>query len=159
VHRSVVTGDAANACAEGYEPLVHEATGSTTIVCVALCAPSDTYLGGPQAPLGLAPHRCASSDARGSFGAREHCMYLWRFEQDGSGHLLRSPSSDAVGVCIDHAQYRYDSTGDGVIDGSDAQWPDCAALPLSGSGLVAADLGCVATTTAPALPATPPPGL
>jgi hypothetical protein len=159
VHRSVAASDAANACAEGYEPLVHDATGSTTIVCVALCAPGDTYLGGPQAPLGVVPHRCSATDARGSFGTREHCMYVWALELDGSGNWLRSPSSDSVGVCIDHAQYRYDSNHDGVIDGSDATWPDCASLPLSGSDVVAADFGCVATTTAPVLPTAPAPGL
>jgi hypothetical protein len=159
VHRSAVASFEANACAEGYEPIVHQATGSTTIVCIALCIPSDTYLGGPQAAVGLAPHRCATSDARGTFAAHEHCMYLWRLEQDGSGNLLPSRYSDALGVCIDHAQYRYDSNHDGVVDGSDATWPDCASLPLSGSDVVAADFGCVATTTAPALPATPPPGL
>lgn len=159
VNRSAAASTGVNACAEGYEPLVHDTTGSTTIVCVALCSPGDTYLGGPQAPLGNSPHRCSTSDARGTFGAHEHCMYLWALEVDGSGNWLPSPSSNAVGVCIDHAQYRYDSNHDGVIDGSDAMWPDCQALPLSGSAVVAADFGCVATTSAPALPAAPAPGL
>jgi len=159
VNRSAAANDQPNACAQGYEPLVHDATGSTTIVCVALCSPADTYLGGPQAPLGNAPHRCATSDARGTFGAHEHCMYLWPLEIDGSGNWLPSPSSNTVGVCIDHSLYRYDSNQDGVIDGSDATWPDCATLPLSGSDVVAAEFGCVSTTTAPALPAAPAPGL
>ena len=159
VHRSTAGSFDANACAEGYEPIVHASTGSTTFVCVALCVPGDTYLGGPQAPLGIAPHRCATSDARGTFAASEHCVYLWRLEQDGSGNLLSSRYSDTLGVCIDHAQYRYDSNHDGVVDGSDATWPDCATLPLSGSDAVAADFGCVSNAIAPSLPAGPAPGL
>jgi hypothetical protein len=151
VNRSTVAMPATNSCAEGYLPIVHATTGSTTIVCVAMCAPGDTYLGNPgaQAPLGRPPHRCATTDARGVFGTHEHCMYAWRLEE------LPSPFGDAVGVCIDHAQYHYDSNGDGTVDGSDATWPDCEDLPLGS----AAELGCVSTTTAGTLPAEPPPGL
>lgn len=157
VNRSPVVAPKVNSCAEGYVPLVHETTGSTTVVCVALCAPGDTYQGnvGAQAPLGVAPHRCANTDARGVFGAHEHCMYVWRLEQVGSAEVLPPQLVDRLGVCIDHAQYRYDSNGDGAINGSDATWPDCQDLPVGS----AAQFGCVSTTTAGALPTEPPPGL
>jgi hypothetical protein len=49
--------------------------------------------------------------------------------------------------------HRYDSNGNGRLDGSDATWPDCTTLPLGS----AAAFGCVDTATAGnQLPAGPP---
>jgi hypothetical protein len=83
-------------------------------------------------------------------------MYSWRFEIDSTGHFTRSPTSDTVGFCVNHSKYRYDSNGDGVIDGNDATMPPCESLPLTApSGQpTAGDLGCVDTATAGTLPTT-----
>jgi hypothetical protein len=135
------TGDViyVNSCNQGYLPLLHESTTISTIVCTAMCAPLDCYAGhcgsNDENRLGAAPHRCMPPDAVGNFGSDEECQYLWAHELDGSGHLLRSPSSDSVGFCVDHAAYNL---------------PSCKDLPLEGSGsaLDAVDLGCVSTATA-----------
>jgi hypothetical protein len=139
-----------NGCAQGYVPV--RPNTSTTFVCVALCKPGNTYLGNPdsQYPAGQEPHRCQSSDARGSFASGEHCAYSWLFERGPSGYVL-SPTSDTVGFCIDHSKWRYDSNGDGTIDTNDATWPACATLPDgfgSGGSPGAADFGCVDSTHA-----------
>jgi len=148
-----------NGCAQGYLPALIEMTGSMQVVCVALCAPGNTYLAnlGTQAPAGLAPHRCNNNDARGNFdpataGATpnngDHCMYSWLFELDADGNLVRSRTSDTVGYCLNHKFYRYDSNGDGNVDMTDANWPACSTLPDgfgTGSAVGAADFGCVDT--------------
>jgi hypothetical protein len=129
----------ANSCNQGYLPLLTESSTNSTIVCVAMCAPADCYAGScgsnDENRLGTAPHGCTSTDAVGNFGSDEECQYLWARELDEQGHLLRSPWSDRVGICLDHAAY-------GV--------PSCKDLPLHGSGGEpdAVSLGCVSTTTA-----------
>jgi hypothetical protein len=144
-------------CNQGYLPLVHEMTGSSTVVCVAICKPLDCYAGncGPnnENRLGAAPHRCTSTDRVGTFittQGGEHCQYLWVRERDDIGTLLRSPTSDSVGFCIDHSKYHYDADGDGQPE---TPLPPCATLPDgfgAGSALGAADLGCVDSTRAQA---------
>jgi hypothetical protein len=126
-----------NSCNQGYEPLLNESTGNSTIVCVALCAPLDCYMGScgsnDENRLGSAPHRCNSSDAVGSFGSDEECQYLWAHEL--GIQWLRSAYSDSVGICVDHAAYG---------------WPSCKDVPLHGSGSAvdAVALGCVSSQTA-----------
>jgi hypothetical protein len=128
-----------NSCNQGYVPLLHESATVSTIVCTAMCAPLDCYAGNCGSNdanrLGAAPHRCMPSDAVGNFGSDEECQYLWASEIDGSGQLLRSPYSDSVGFCVDHAAYNL---------------PSCKDVPLHGSGSAydAVDLGCVSTATA-----------
>jgi len=128
-----------NSCNEGYEPLLHESTATSTLVCVAMCHPLDCFAGncgsGDANRQGAAPHRCASTDALGAFGSDEECQYLWASEIDGSGHWLPSAYSDVVGICVDHTPYGL---------------PSCATLPLhgSGSGYDAVSLGCVSSQTA-----------
>ena len=78
----------------------------------------------------------------------EHCMFSWLFEIDTTGKLIRSPTSDTVGFCVDHKLYKYDSNGDGMLNTMDDPWPLCTSLPDGqGSGAVngAADFGCVDT--------------
>jgi hypothetical protein len=169
VHRSECTltngcdNDAGNprldGCAQGYAPLVRDTTGASQIVCVAMCMPGNTYSGNPgtQYPAGQAPHACNTTDARGTFNTAtdtnngDHCMYSWLFEIDEQNNFVRSPTSDTVGFCIDHSKYKYDSNGDGLTNGSDANWPLCSSL-LDGSGsggdVRAADFGCVDTAHA-----------
>jgi hypothetical protein len=129
----------ANGCAQGYVPIVFDATGSSQRDCVAMCAPASTYLGQAGAPGGISPHSCSTTDARGAFDPSadgDHCMFSWWFERDAYGHFTRSPTSDTVGFCIDHARF---------------SWPACATLP-DGFGTAnapgAADFGCVDTAHA-----------
>ena len=159
-HRSPVPDNKQylNSCMSGYElSVVYDHDGSTQVDCFAWCSPGDSYLGATtQAPNGVAPHRCNTTDALGNFGATpdgsaasngEHCTYSWLYELDQANALHRSPTSDTVGICIDHTKYRYDADGDGTLD---TVIPPCAALPIQGDASTAgaADFGCVSTTLA-----------
>jgi len=159
-HRAVLAPNLQflNSCMSGYTiAFAHDADGSNNIDCYAWCKPGETYLGNPaaQAPNGVAPHRCNTTDALGAFGATptgtaasngEHCVYSWIFELDTANNLHKSPTSNTVGLCWDHTKYKYDSNGDGIAD---TILPPCAALPLTSTGaLTAVDLSCVMTTTA-----------
>jgi hypothetical protein len=151
-----------NGCAQGYTPFLRDATGSTVWDCFAYCSPGNAYLGNPstQDPNGKSPHGCNTTDARGAFGALaagsangEHCMYGWVFEYDHNHVHVASPSSDTIGICVDHTKYRYDSNHNGAIDGSDAFWPPCTSLGVGSQlngGYDATYFGCVDTTTAAA---------
>lgn len=143
-----------NSCSPGYQPLLKESAAVTTAICVAFCKPAPCYSGncgtnGANAA-GLSPHRCSTTDADGVFDTAsgsnngEHCMYSWSFEIDSGGQLVRSPTSDTVGICFDHKKYMYDSNGDGTAD---AVIPPCATLPLTSSppSPNAVDWGCVDT--------------
>ena len=139
-----------NGCAQGYVPVLYDATGSMQVVCIAVCKPGNTYAGNPdpQYPAGQSPHACSTSDARGAFNTAtatndgDHCMFSWRFEVDPNGQFVRSATSDTVGFCVDHSQYLYDSNGDGMIDSYDQPWPLCSSLA---DGSAAAQFGCVDT--------------
>ncbi|MDB4952464.1 MAG: hypothetical protein JWO36_33 [Myxococcales bacterium] len=141
-----------NGCAQGYLPLLKDMTGGTGVVCVAVCSPGNTYVGAnPQAPAGVAPHRCNSTEARGNFTTAttttngDHCLFSWWFEVDAMNNFVRSPTSDTVGFCVDHTKYQYASVPGGTPD---TNWPICAQLPDgngSGSAIGAADFGCVNT--------------
>lgn len=151
-----------NSCNQGYLPLLYEASGSTTIICVSMCSPDVCHNGNcggaqnTQRP-GKAPHRCSVQDDHvGNFGATEHCQYLWWREVDDSGNLLTSATSDTMGFCFDMSQYLYDTNGDNQVD---EPLPNCNTLGSGfGSGSDptvpatywgAADLGCVPTTYLP----------
>lgn len=148
-----------NSCNQGYQPLLKESTMVSTAVCTALCKPYNCYLNNcgsvDENRIGIFPDRCAPNDRIGEFfndqaqphPNGEHCRYLWRSEL-GSGGLLESKYSDAVGMCFDHTKYLYDKDGDGTAE---APFPPCSTLPLGfGSGSSqsdpnywgAADLGC-----------------
>jgi hypothetical protein len=144
-----------DSCNQGYLPLLLEMTGTTTVICTALCKPKNCFSGscGPsdENRLGEAPHRCTSPDRVGTFDTSangEHCRFLWSLEVDDQDQLLRSPTSDSVGFCFDHSKYRYDSDNNNMPD---TVYPPCASLPDgfgSGTTFGAADLGCVDTTHA-----------
>ena len=163
-HRSVVpvSSQFLNSCGTGYTiAFGTDAFGSTNVDCYAFCKPGDSYQGlaGTQAPNGVSPHGCNTTDAVGNFGAiptavtngtnGEHCMYSWLFELDGSGNLLASPTDNTVGICWDHSKYRYDSNGDNTVTATDAIIPACTTLPLTSTtgAVTAVDFGCVSTTT------------
>lgn len=127
------------ACSQGYMPLLTEATGVSTTVCIALCKPLDCYAGNcgsnNDSRLGAAPHRCTPPDAVGNFGSGEECAYFWYLERDSDGTIDRSPFSDTLGFSFDHSKYGL---------------PACEDLPLHGSGSAqdAVSLGCVSSQTA-----------
>jgi hypothetical protein len=155
-----------NGCAQGYTPFFRDAEGSTQWDCFAYCSPGNAYMGNAAAqhPNGISPHGCNSTDARsgggGSFGVvpsatgttnGEHCMFGWVFEYDMNGMHVSSPTSDTLGICIDHTKYKYDSNNSGAIDGSDAFWPACNATAVGSQvngGYDATFFGCVTTAVA-----------
>ena len=125
-----------NSCSQGYLPLLRESSTVSTAICVALCKPKNCYAGNcgtnDENRLGEAPHRCNTIDRVGTFDTSpggEHCTFMWYFELAVDGQFLRSPSSDTLGFCHDHAKYGLAA---------------CASLPLAD----AAKLGCVDSVTA-----------
>jgi hypothetical protein len=160
-----------NSCNQGYLPLLYEKTGSTTIICVAMCKPAVCYMGNcgtgspPANRQGVAPHKCTATNRvvgpNVTSMATEHCQYMWWREVDDSGNFLQSATSDSLGICFDMKQYSYDSNGDNKVDTSDDQLPNCDTLVGSGFGsgsdpatastyFGAADLGCVSSDYLPA---------
>ncbi len=148
-----------NGCSQGYVPLLQESTQITQIVCVAFCKPINCYqnncgAGGVNAA-GAAPHACNTTNAEGTFDTEsatnngDHCMYSWFFEIDNNnGNHVPSPTSNTVGICLNHKQYQYDTNADGTPD---SNFPACSTLPLMGNTnppYNAGDWGCVDTTTA-----------
>ena len=145
-----------NSCNQGYLPLLRESTGVSTVICVALCRPGNTFKGNAcNSPAGQAPHACNNTDRRGTFTPAtdttngEHCTFMWYFEIDDQGTFLESGTSNSVGFCYDHTKYLYDSNGDNTPD---MPLPPCGQLELEATGMDpsnpltywgAKDLGCV----------------
>ncbi len=102
-----------NGCAPGYLPLIYDSTGSTTIVCIALCSPLPVSLGNTAGLGGQAPHTCA---AAGATGAGEECIYWWWLEDAATAV---STFSNGLGFCFDHTRYTY---------GAGVAWPSCTTL-------------------------------
>ena len=174
VHRSPCTGACAdnmgnsylNGCAQGYVPLLYDTTGSMQVDCIAFCAPASCYAGHcggttlATSNLTGDPaknHHCNTTDARGTFVQPtvapdnsvdgEQCMYEWLFELGANG-LVRAPTSDTVGYCVDHSKYKYDPAGGTNYT---TPWNKCDTLANPGMGTQAnpgaAMFGCVDTTT------------
>lgn len=127
---AVGTSPALNACAPGFLPLLVEASGSSVIICTALCEPTDTTLASHADPGGLSPHSCADAGA----GGTHECRYLWFLEGD------TTPTgrwSNGLGVCFDYAQYVTDpscttlTTTDNTysVDLNDAAFWGCVSKP------------------------------
>ncbi len=166
-----------NSCNQGYLPLMYDTTGSTKVVCIAICKPLPCYgptANGPNCRTGgisavgamgnrdgAVPHECRTVNRVGSFTPTEHCQFMWWRETDDSGNLLTSATSDTTGICMDFGKYKWDSNGDNKADNADNYLPNCDTLVGSafGSGsdrsmpetyFGPADLGCVPTTYLPA---------
>jgi len=81
----------------------------------------------------------------------DQCAFSWIFEYNGTGStFLRSPTSDTLGICLDHSKYMYDSNNDGTPD---TTWPQCTTLGIGSNvngGHDAVEFGCVDTATATA---------
>ena len=165
VHRSAIPAGQQflNSCMPGYQLGVrYDSDASMQIDCFAFCKPGESAMtiSGGGSPNGVSPHRCNNNDALGDFSGGaptgspvsngEHCWYSWYFEIDASSAWHRSPTSDTVGICIDHTKYHWDSNHDSMIDAGDMVYPPCASLPVMGTAttLGAADLGCVDSATA-----------
>lgn len=109
-----------NGCAPGYLPLLRASSGSTTMVCIALCSPLPVSAGSTAGLGGQAPHTCA---AAGATGAGEECLYWWWLEDPATPI---SVSSNGLGFCFDHTQYE---TSPGVA------YPSCTTLSTSDTDL------------------------
>jgi hypothetical protein len=167
-HRSVCDSSSAcgpigggvylNGCSQGYVPFLLETTGSTTVVCTALCKPmhcSRNSCGTNAAPAqGAAPHQCNNTYRDGTFDVvtstnnGDHCTFSWIFEMDGN-KLPKSATSDTLGFCIDHKLYNtgIDKNADGAID----QYPPCSDLLIvepDPTRYNAIEFGCVDSVTA-----------
>ena len=98
-----------NSCAPGYAPLLVRSSTDLTPVCIAFCAPHESYSGSTELIQGVPPHTCP---ARGATAPTEECRYLW-FLEDRAAPL--SPYSNTVGFCLDPTFY--------------PPAPSCATLP------------------------------
>jgi len=157
-----------NSCNQGYIPLFYESYAVQTAICTAVCKPLNCYNGmcGNQdinRP-GAAGHACTDQDRMGfaAFQPTDHCRFEWSLEVDRmTGTFLRSPTSDTVGFCFDHAAFVYDSNNDGQFTVDDKPLPNCSELGLTGThadgdlntpatywGASDVPLGCVNTATA-----------
>ena len=118
---------------------------------------------------GLAPHQCKTTnlqyasfnqvDPTASWSAAtpvvdngEQCLYSWIFEIDSTSQMfVQSPTSDTVGFCVDHSQYKYDPAGG---SNNTATWPRCDYIGMGSNGYAvaagqdAAFFGCVDSATA-----------
>ncbi len=104
-----------NSCAPGFLPIFFEETGSTRVVCSAMCTPVETHQGSPSGANGLSPYACAD---RGAVDAE--CRFSHYVEATPSG------AGNQYGVCMDYQNHLYD-------DDQNAQTPmvpipSCTAL-------------------------------
>jgi len=93
----------------------------------------------------------------------EQCFYSWLFEIDSTSMMWTgsSATSDTVGFCVDHSQYKFDPTGG---SNNNTTWPRCDQVGIGsngyenlngtattvGNGFDAVGFGCVDSATATA---------
>jgi hypothetical protein len=106
-----------NGCAPGYLPLLVAQTGSTEVICVALCSPADTYLGNSANRQGVSPYSCPDE---GATQTTQECRYWWWIEGGGAA---QTAVTAALGFCFDDSRY---SLGEPPIPA-----PSCATLSAS----------------------------
>ena len=132
-----------NSCAPGYVPILYDSTGSTTVVCIALCSPVDSYLGNVSQVGGAVPSTCA---AAGATGAGEECRF-WGFLEDVTTPI--TPVTNGVGFCLDHLRYTWDADND--VNTLPVPWPSCgdlASTDTNGNGVADyLEWGCGAITS------------
>ncbi|MEO8183743.1 MAG: hypothetical protein ABI895_33355 [Deltaproteobacteria bacterium] len=109
-----------NACAPGYMPWLPSATGDSTRLCIAVCAPATTSQGSAANANGVPPHACRDRGAN-----QAECIFSWILGADQetapAGSLL-----NAVGLCYDSSFYTYDD--DGNASTPEVTTPSCATL-------------------------------
>ena len=169
-----------NGCASGYMPLFVDTEGSTVTDCMGFCSPIDCYNNGTSASDkstcangsnirgDLSKHECTAAKYQystfnqapfngtgtGEPADGEQCYYSWLFEIDSTSGMFSgsSQTSDTVGWCVDHGQYKFDPTG-----GSNATttWPRCDEIGEGSNGYMvgagkidATGFGCTSTTVA-----------
>jgi hypothetical protein len=108
-----------NSCAPGFLPLLKQATGSTSVICVATCQPAPTTLESHPNPGGAAGSGYTCGD-RGAGGTHE-CRYWWWLEPMAPYSMY----GNTVGFCMDYTRYQYDANHDGTVDTVN---PSCATL-------------------------------
>jgi hypothetical protein len=109
-----------NSCAPGYLPLLLDSTGSTTVVCIALCSPVESWAGSVSQVGGAAPHTCL---AAGATGAGEECRY-WSFLEDYTTPI--GQWSNGLGFCLDHTRYTWDADSNALTP--PVPFPSCGDL-------------------------------
>jgi hypothetical protein len=109
-----------NSCAPGYLPLLPDMSGSSTVICVALCKPTNVSSASTTGAAGL-PGSGSTCPDRGA-GPPNECRYWGLFEDTSNGN---SAYTNTLGVCVDYPHYKYDSNNDTVLD---TVWPSCTTL-------------------------------
>ena len=130
-----------NSCNSGYLPMFYESYAVQTVLCTAMCKPTNCYKGncgaGNVNRVGIAPNACsdANRESLNGFVATDHCKYQWSLEYDRQTMtFLRSTTSDTVGFCFQHDNFVYDSNNDGQFNQDDQVLPNCADVELMGTG-------------------------
>ena len=119
-----------NSCGPRTLPLLPEATGSTSVICTALCAPGDTYLGHTDNQRGIAPNSLDRTDVSlGDITSTDECRFWWFLETDGQGdHASTSSFSNNLGFAYDPARYTFDGTSLSPPQSATQPVPSCASL-------------------------------
>jgi hypothetical protein len=110
-----------NGCAPGYLPLLRESTGSFDVVCIALCAPAETYAGSDASRQGLSPYSCPDA---GATAAAEECRFWWFLEGEDTA---QTDVTSGLGFCFDPTKYLWDDDGDPGTP--EVALPSCSDLP------------------------------
>lgn len=122
-HGQQIVGTAfANSCAPGHQ--ARRRAGTTLFECGALCQIAEvTSSLNLASEGGVAPYTCASRGAAAPDNATdgESCRYWWAREPFED----RSPYSNTVGWCFEHAAQTYDTNGDMTPD---APFPRCPTV-------------------------------
>lgn len=154
----VACASASNGCSQGQMPLLIEATGSMTAICVSMCKPKSCWMGncggstsvlsnltGDPADPG---NQCQATARKGFLNPAipnggnngDQCVFNWQFEITTQNQLLTSPYDDTLGWCEDHSQYKYDKDLDGMITAADDEAePQCDSMSDPGFGTGSAD--------------------
>jgi len=112
-----------NGCAAGYAPLLRSSTNQDApVICLALCLPSETYVGNTAGATGLPGSGYTCAD-RGATAPGVECHFLWTFED--------APATDrnGIGFCWQPGDYVGDWDADAYT--ADTGFPACVDLPNS----------------------------
>jgi hypothetical protein len=170
-----------NGCGQGFVPLLIDQTGSQQVDCISYCKPADCSSAGcgtnganlPGDPANASDgrrHQCNTTDSSGLFSPAtltnngDQCFYEWWFDVDATGKLVKSPTMNSVGFCMNHSKYAVPTNKASTTQCTSTTSTGCEAIPLCSSlppvGTAttwgAVDFGCVSTTTGMVPSAAPP---
>lgn len=119
----VVANAFLNSCAPGYEPLLYQMTGSTAVICAALCEPGATSIQSPSQAAGKtgSNYTCPKKGAN----APNECRFWWAVEDTSAAGWVPDKFSNTLGYCFDYPKYMYDSNGGNTPNTAD---PSCLTL-------------------------------